>query len=154
MDRQSLQKGHQDQHCHDRSWYVGEHVMVRNLRPGLAWIPGVVVERLGPVTYLVDVGHDQIWKRHSDQLQSIAEKPPSQAVDTGLESTESPNSTTQQTVPDRDSPEPEVIVHLPDVPPAPEIVPDDPAPNPVPPGAISETPPVLPRTPRTASNSE
>ena len=28
------------------------------------------------------------------------------------------------------------------------------APNPVPPGAISETPPVSPRTPRTASKSE
>ena len=68
MDRQSL---YQDQHWHDRSWYVGEHVMVRNLCPGLAWIPGVVVERLGPVTYMVDAGHDQIWKRHSDQLQSI-----------------------------------------------------------------------------------
>ena len=77
MEKQGLQKDHKDQHCRDRSWYVGERVMVRNLRPGSDWIPGVVVEILGPVTYLVDVGRDQIWKRHTDQLKSIEEKPPS-----------------------------------------------------------------------------
>ena len=49
--------------------------MVQNSCPGAKWIPGVVIERLGPVTYLVDVNNDQIWKWHADQLKSIAEKP-------------------------------------------------------------------------------
>ena len=34
----------------------GQALMARNLRPRDAWIPGVVVKILGPVTYLVDVG--------------------------------------------------------------------------------------------------
>ena len=77
MEKQALQKDHQDRHCRDRSWFVGERVMVRNLRPGLDWIPGVIIERLGPVTYLVDVNNNQIWKRHADQLKSCSETPPS-----------------------------------------------------------------------------
>jgi len=76
-EKQALQKDYQDLHVRDRSWYVGERVMVQNFRPGsgAAWIPGVVMERLGPVTYLVDVNNDQIWKRHADQLKSITDPP-------------------------------------------------------------------------------
>ena len=44
--------------------------MARNLRPGPDWIPAVVTEILGPVTYLVRVG-DHTWKRHADQLKSL-----------------------------------------------------------------------------------
>jgi hypothetical protein len=98
---------------------------------------------------MLDV-HDQIWKRHSDQLLSIA---PSQAADshTGLESTEFNHST------DRDSDE--IMLHNPDVPTAPEVVtgdtapeiaPNNPDPNPslaVPPVNVSET------SPPTSSNS-
>ena len=91
MEKQGLQKDHRDQHCRDRSWYVGESVMVRNLRPGLDWIRGVVVERLGPVTYLVDVGQNRIWKRHTDQLKSIGEKPPSMAEDLSDSSVPAPS---------------------------------------------------------------
>ena len=34
--------------------------MVRNLRSGLDWIPGVIVERLGPVSYLVETEGKEI----------------------------------------------------------------------------------------------
>ena len=40
--------------------------MVRNMRPGLTWIPGVVIQKIGPVTYLVDVRSDKPWKCHID----------------------------------------------------------------------------------------
>lgn len=41
--------------------------MARNLRPGGAWLPAIVVERLGPLTYLDVSG--QLWKHHIDHLQ-------------------------------------------------------------------------------------
>ena len=44
--------------------------MVRNLRPGPDWIPGVIVEVLGPVTYLIETEEGLRWKRHTDQLKS------------------------------------------------------------------------------------
>lgn len=55
-DKQTVQKSNHDQHAHGREMTVGQLVMARNLRPGDAWIPGVVVEVLGPVSFLVDVG--------------------------------------------------------------------------------------------------
>ena len=140
MEKQGLQKDHKDQHCRDRSWYVGERVMVRNLRPGSDWIPGVVVEILGPVTYLIDVGRDQIWKRHADQLKSIEEKPPS-LTDSPTKSRALDAAHTQEVISDRDSPEPdEMAILLPrndSPPPPPEEQPEPteepalPPPNPV-----------------------
>ena len=52
--QQSRQKEAHDRRAHCREFLVGQSVMVRNLRPGPGWIPGVIVERLGPVSYLVE----------------------------------------------------------------------------------------------------
>jgi hypothetical protein len=46
--------------------------MVRNLRPGPDWIPGTIVERLGPISYLVETSEHQIWKRHAEQIKEVA----------------------------------------------------------------------------------
>ena len=69
LEKQSIQKSQHDQHAKEREMEVGQTVMVRNLRPGEAWIPGVVVRKLGPVSYLVDVGEGKVWKRHVDHLK-------------------------------------------------------------------------------------
>ena len=50
-----------------RSFSVGQTVLVRNLRDGPRWLVGVVVQKLGPVSYEVDV-NGQVWRRHTDQL--------------------------------------------------------------------------------------
>ena len=59
---------------HDRSWLVrsfqvGQEVMAKNFRAGESWIPGIVVQKLGPVTYLVDVSEGRFWKRHVNHLK-------------------------------------------------------------------------------------
>ena len=43
--------------------------MALNMREGLKWRPGVVVEQLGLLTYLVEVQGGFKWKRHSDYLR-------------------------------------------------------------------------------------
>ena len=43
--------------------------MVKNLLSGDMWIPGVVVQQSGPLTFLVDVGEGRVWKRHIDHLK-------------------------------------------------------------------------------------
>ena len=45
--------------------------MVRNLRPGCDWVPGIVVELLGPVSYVVQ----KLWKQHVDQLKELRDSP-------------------------------------------------------------------------------
>ena len=49
--------------------------MVRNLRQGLPWIQGTIIERTGPVSYLVQVSDAQIWKRHIDHLREMGDSP-------------------------------------------------------------------------------
>ncbi len=67
--RQAQQKADHDRRARSRELFVGQQVMARNLRPGAPWIAGVVIERLGPLTYLVQVDNGQLWKRHLDHLR-------------------------------------------------------------------------------------
>ena len=49
---------------------VGQEVMARNLLPGSKWVPGVVIQQLGPLTFLVQVESGATWRRHIDHLQA------------------------------------------------------------------------------------
>ena len=73
--KQSLQKDLHDQKAQDRSWFIGQNVFVRNLQPGPDWIMGVIVERLGPMSYLVETETHQFWKHHADQLKEVVDSP-------------------------------------------------------------------------------
>ena len=70
LDKQLQQKSAHDYASHTREWKAGDKVMVRNLRRGPTWVPGIVAEVLGPITYLVDTDEGQRWKRHADQIKS------------------------------------------------------------------------------------
>lgn len=67
--RQAKQKERHDQHARPRLLYTGQSVMAKNFRSGEDWVPGVIVQQLGPLTYLVDVSEGRIWKRHVDHLK-------------------------------------------------------------------------------------
>ena len=73
-DKQAQQKADHDRHARRRELQTGQQVMVRNLRPGTPWVPGVVVKKLAPLSYLVRVG-DQLWKRHMDHLRGLSDTP-------------------------------------------------------------------------------
>ena len=65
-------KKHHDVHSKDRSFQIGQPVVVRNFRDGPKWVPGQVSVREGPVTYGVEV-NGQVWKRHVDQRGRMTE---------------------------------------------------------------------------------
>ena len=65
-DKQSSQKSHHDIHS---------RVMARNYREGPRWIAGTIAEKRGPLTYLVQIREDILWKRHIDQLIQAADTP-------------------------------------------------------------------------------
>lgn len=75
-DKQSRQKDTHDKKAKFREFHVGQSVMARNVRPGDDWIPATVVERTGPVSYLVETCEHQLWKRHVDQLKTLADSTP------------------------------------------------------------------------------
>ena len=52
---QAQQKKGHDQHVSAREFIIGQRVLVRNYQPGPHWLPGTIMSRPGPLTYLVQV---------------------------------------------------------------------------------------------------
>lgn len=69
LEKQSQQKTDHDRHAQSRQFSIGQSVMVKNLRPGPNWLPAVVVERLGSLSYLVETTDQQVWRRHIDHIK-------------------------------------------------------------------------------------
>ena len=69
--KQADQKSYHDIHSKPRHFHSGQHVMVRDKRPTAltAWVPGVIVQQIGPLTYLFKIYDGQLWKRHTDHLR-------------------------------------------------------------------------------------
>ena len=72
LEKQSQQKADHDSHAQGRQFFPSQTVMAKNLRPGPNWIPAVVVERLGPLSYLVETEDRELWRRHVDLLKELA----------------------------------------------------------------------------------
>ena len=79
--KQAEQMVSHDQHSRNREFMIGERVMVRNLRPGPTWIPGTIIERSGPLSYVVQVKGEQTWKRHIEHLREVGDTPVEQTVE-------------------------------------------------------------------------
>ena len=44
-------------------------------RPGEDWVPGSIIERRGPHSYIVKAANGQVWHRHIDQLKEMKDSP-------------------------------------------------------------------------------
>ena len=67
MQSQAAQKEQHDKKGRERQFEVNQQVLIENQKKNPKWISGVVVEKLGPLSYKVKVGNE-IWRRHIDQL--------------------------------------------------------------------------------------
>ncbi|KAL2081888.1 hypothetical protein ACEWY4_021706 [Coilia grayii] len=65
---QEAQCAYRGIHAKARSSKVGDRVLVRDYGRGEKWTPGVVSAETGPVSYTVDVGAPEHWRRHADQM--------------------------------------------------------------------------------------
>jgi len=53
VDRQAQQKVNHDEHSKKQEFTDGQFVLVKNFCPGPKWMPRVIVEILGPLSYQV-----------------------------------------------------------------------------------------------------
>ena len=67
--RQEQQKKDHDAHVQLREFAVGARVFVRNFGRGPLWLPGVVKELMGPVSYTVELEDDRVVHRHVDHAR-------------------------------------------------------------------------------------
>ena len=47
--------------------------MARNFLQGTTWVPGVLKECCGPLTYLVEVESGVLWRQHADHIKDLQE---------------------------------------------------------------------------------
>ena len=69
QSRQERQKFDHDQHSRSREFKCGDLVHVRNFSQGPRWIPGVVVQIRGPVSYTVELANGELKRTHVDHLR-------------------------------------------------------------------------------------
>ena len=68
-ERQQKQSEQRSSRAHVREFNIGDSVVAKNYGSGPAWLPGKIVQKLGPLTYIVDVSDGRIWKRHVDHVK-------------------------------------------------------------------------------------
>ena len=73
--KQFLQKGNHDGAATLRQFVVGQRLMVRNFREGPKWVPAVVRQKSGPVSYVVQILPTISWRRHVDQMHGCSDSP-------------------------------------------------------------------------------
>ena len=67
--RQADQKSHHDLRSRARSFASGTRVMARMYVGSDKWIPGIILQQFGPVTYSVEIANGRVVKRHVNQLR-------------------------------------------------------------------------------------
>ena len=53
---------------------MGQSVMVKNFRAGPTWVPGVIAQQLGPLTYMIEISAGKFWKRYVDHVKDYPSK--------------------------------------------------------------------------------
>ncbi len=81
-DKQAKQIDHYNQHSKERVFVTEQKVMVRNFRPGLAWFPGTILRKLGPVSFLAEVENGLCWRRHVHHLRARKKQSPATQTNT------------------------------------------------------------------------
>ena len=99
-----------------RQFNIGEKVKIRDYRGGdprkKKMINGIVIDKLGPVRYSIDVGYT-IYNRHVDQMEKIGQNVFSELQDNQLDILCNDNEQQVEQVPVNHNPRarPPVVVH-------------------------------------------
>nr|XP_023659478.1 uncharacterized protein K02A2.6-like [Paramormyrops kingsleyae] len=70
QEKQLKQKRIHDTNKRLRTFTPGDEVYIRNYSYGPKWVPAVIQDASGPVSYTVIIGSGQIMKRHVDQVRA------------------------------------------------------------------------------------
>ena len=52
-----------------REFQLGSNVLVKNFCQGSKWIAGTVKEKVGPLSYMIELPNGRLWKCHIDHIQ-------------------------------------------------------------------------------------
>ena len=69
--KRAQRKTEHDRHSKRQDFSVGQMMMAKNFRCGPKWIPAVIDDKLGPLSYLVETVDGELWRRHVDHLKHV-----------------------------------------------------------------------------------
>ena len=95
LSEQAKQKQSHDEHSKDRQFKEGDAVWIRDFRSSAnKWEPGILVQRVRPVSYIIQWNNGQTCKRHVDHIHhgvdSLDTQQPPSDVTNDQPSNESP----------------------------------------------------------------
>ena len=68
--KQAYEKYYSDKSRCPREFVIEQEMIVCNFQEGDSWICGKIVDKLGPVSYLVQCHDGAMWRRHVDHIQA------------------------------------------------------------------------------------
>lgn len=100
-EKQQDQKKRHDQYARLRSLSPGDNVYVRNfsITNNQQWLPGIILKRNGPVSYVVELSDGRVFRRHQDNVRLRQDAGPETDTSTGfpvVEPTMTPECPTEQ----------------------------------------------------------
>ena len=70
LQKQAYEKQRHDAHTVDRMFIAGDRYWVLNCQGNPSkWIPTVIENQLGPLTFIVRLCDGRLWKRHTNYLR-------------------------------------------------------------------------------------
>ena len=63
------QKQRHDEHSKERNFKAGDTVWARDFRGSTKWVSGMIIQSVGPVSYMIQLQDGQVWKRHVDHVR-------------------------------------------------------------------------------------
>ncbi len=82
-EKQAAQKWAHDRRAKPREYSIGDSVLAKNYRNGPKWMAGVVVERKGPLSYVIQMEAGALWRRHVEQLKGLTCSAPGESETQG-----------------------------------------------------------------------
>ena len=67
-NKQAQQKQNHDVHTKQRDLFVGTPIIAKNFTSNPQWLPGVIIDRVAPLTYSIQLHNGRIWRRHIDHI--------------------------------------------------------------------------------------
>ena len=78
---QANQKQQHDKHVHDRQFKLNDSVSIVNFAKGPKWLPGVIVDQTGPVSFHIRLDDGRVVRRHQDHIHLRLSASESSSVD-------------------------------------------------------------------------
>ena len=67
--KQRSQKEHYDETAKERDYVLGSRILARNFPSGNSWLKGILKEKCGPLSYIIELDDGRTIRRHMDHIQ-------------------------------------------------------------------------------------